>query len=72
MIFEGIRSHEHALQVFAGQDRDKDGSIDLGEFKKALMLLDVHLSDKQVRLVMQALDRDGDQLLDIDEFLVLV
>lgn len=72
MIFEAIRSNDHALQVFAGQDRDKDGSIDVGEFKKALMLLDVHLSDRQVRMVMKELDRDGDGLLDIDEFLVLV
>ena len=37
------------MMDFTGMDRNKDGVIDLSEFRKALGLLNLYLAEKQAR-----------------------
>ena len=71
-IFEGIGSQDQALRVFSSVDRDKGGSLDFAEFQRALRLLNLHVTEKHARLIMDELDQDGDGQLDIEEFMRVV
>ena len=71
-IYDGIHSRAQALTIFTRLDRDKSGSLDAAELQRALKLLHLNLGFDQVKLIVDELDRDGDQEVDIQEFMRLV
>jgi Ca2+-binding EF-hand superfamily protein len=54
-------------------DLDSSGKIDVNEFKVGLqalnVLLECPLSDLQIQELHRSIDRDGDGMIDYDEFL---
>lgn len=59
---------EAELNAFASFDNDTDGNISLEEIKAVFQSLDVHLSASQMHDWFNAVDVDGDGVLDSDEF----
>lgn len=49
-------------------DDNNSGSIDMGEFKKAVRDFKIDLTDNEVQIVFLAFDRDGSGEIDYDEF----
>ncbi|MGH8235529.1 MAG: EF-hand domain-containing protein [Steroidobacteraceae bacterium] len=56
------------LEEFASADRDKDGCIDLEEFRQLLKGLDADMSDAEIRLGFGEIDIDRDGRIDCLEF----
>ena len=54
-------------KLFAKYDQDSSGSLSVGEFKAALRKVAV-LSPHQVSLLISAVDRDGNRVIEIEEF----
>ena len=71
-IFEGLGSRAEAAMAFRRMDKDGSGELDQYEFKMALKVMRLHLSDEQAAVVVNELDKDGDGLVSIEEFLQLV
>ena len=57
------------MEAFRKIDKDNSGSLDQREFKLALKRLKLHLNERQLGLVMNHLDTDGDGAISIDEFM---
>ena len=53
-----------AATVFREFDTSSDGTLDLGEFNKALEAMGVHLSRTRLRQVFKIFDSDGDGVID--------
>jgi len=50
-------------------DDDRSGTIDKNEFKKACKDFRFELDDRETKLAFEAFDRDGNGLIDYEEFL---
>ena len=76
VIFEKIRQRTHGAEdegrtmrkVFKHFDLDGFGTIDFGEFKKALETLGCVFKDFELRAVFDKFDKDGNNKLDYEEF----
>lgn len=66
--FAVILLTETTPQPFASFDNDTDGNISLEEIEAVFQSLDVHLSASQMHDWFNAVDVDGDGVLDSDEF----
>lgn len=64
----GCQFTETLTTTFASFDNDTDGNISLEEIKAVFQSLDVHLSASQMHDWFNAVDVDGDGVLDSDEF----
>ncbi len=53
---------------FAYNDKDKDGRIDLVEFRALLTDLEAEVSDQESRVGFQTVDSDHDGAIDFEEF----
>lgn len=58
--------------VFSVFDRDGDGYITFSDLKQLTMVLDMSLSDQELRLMIDRADVDGDSLVSCEEFLRFV
>ena len=72
LIFNGLTSKAEATMAFRRMDKDNSGQLDPYEFKMALKFLRLHISDDQAEVVVAELDKDGDGMVSITEFLDLV
>ena len=68
-LCSGLGSKAAAMEAFRKIDKDNSGSLDQREFKLALKRLKLHLNERQLGLVMNHLDTDGDGAISIDEFM---
>jgi Ca2+-binding EF-hand superfamily protein len=69
-MFKAVHSKRAARQLFRKIDKNGDGQLSVTELRVALRHLGVrNLSAKQTHEVMRALDCDGDELIDSDEFI---
>ena len=62
------RPHRVLLDVLKEIDTDKNGSVDMDEFKRGLGRLNLDLSERDVKAVFRAVDKDGSGEIDLDEF----
>ena len=53
-------------------DKDKSGSIDVGELKDAMKALGIYLKKEEVKAKMTKVDKDGSGAIDKDEFMSLM
>ena len=60
---------DNAFLIF---DKDKSGSIDVGELKDAMKALGVFLKKEEVKKTMTKVDKDGSGAIDKDEFMALM
>jgi Ca2+-binding EF-hand superfamily protein len=68
-MFERLHSKDDARRVFHEFDKDESGSLDASELAEVAKTLGVTLSDAQLEGMVKLLDRDGDGLIDIEEFI---
>ncbi|KAJ8603746.1 hypothetical protein CTAYLR_000277 [Chrysophaeum taylorii] len=55
--------------VFKIFDHDKSGAITIDELKRGTLALDVRLNDRQLKLMIEVVDADGDGVISYAEFL---
>ena len=55
-------------QDFLRADRDRDGRIDLDEFRSLLQELEAGMSEEELRIGFREVDADRDALIDFQEF----
>ena len=60
---------DNAFIIF---DKDKSGSIDVGELKDAMKALGIFLKKDEVKGVMTKVDKDGSGNIDKEEFTALM
>ena len=60
---------DNAFIIF---DKDKSGSIDVGELKDAMKALGIFLKKEDVKAVMTKVDKDGSGNIDKEEFTALM
>lgn len=60
---------DNAFIIF---DKDKSGSIDVGELKDAMKALGIFLKKDDVKQVMTKVDKDGSGNIDKEEFTALM
>ena len=58
------------MQLFAAMDRDRSGRLELAEIRGALQRMDV--APHFIRALPELLDLDGDEAIDIQEFVSFV
>ena len=63
---------EEINNAFVIFDKDKSGSIDIGELKDAMKALGVFQKKQEIKETMQRVDKDGSGNIDIDEFTALM
>lgn len=66
---EQLEEIDVAFELF---DKDKSGTIDIGELKDAMKALGVFLKKEEVRETMRKVDKDGSGAIDRDEFRALM
>ena len=59
---------EDLRESFDYNDADRDGKIDLEEFKSMLDELDAEIDDDEARVGFAAIDSDRDGAIEFDEF----
>lgn len=69
---EEIEDLQMIREVFDLLDKDRDGTISLGELRVALHTLDNHLAKTEVKELVQSIDENGDGYIDFDEFRALM
>ena len=62
---------EEMKDVFSVMDENKNGSIDINELAKGLRGLGLNPSNTEVEALMQAVDKDNNQVISLDEFALL-
>jgi Ca2+-binding EF-hand superfamily protein len=60
--------HRELRETFGHYDNNRDGNISLVEFSRLLQALGAGMSDEEVRIGFEALDTDGNHVIDFDEF----
>ena len=69
-IFDSVHSRQDALNRFRKMDRNKDGKMDAKELQTALhRLINIQVDLPRIRLVLQAMDVDGDGKVSEGDFL---
>jgi hypothetical protein len=64
----GARGFIGMQKQFKIMDDNNSGTIDMGEFKKAVKDFRIDLNDQEIREVFQHFDRDSSGEIDYDEF----
>mmetsp|Transcript_121609 Transcript_121609/g.190802 ORF Transcript_121609/g.190802 Transcript_121609/m.190802 type:complete len:163 (-) Transcript_121609:159-647(-) len=59
---------EKIVEVFQAWDTDGDGTISRDELEKVLILLNPSFTKKDMNTIMKAADKNGDGLIDYEEF----
>lgn len=58
--------------IFKQFDTNKDGQINASEFKIGLEKYNIHLSIEQIKKEMSKYDQDGNQTINLDEFINII
>ena len=67
-----IRIYQQNIEdAFLGFDTNGDGVLSRRELQKGLQTLDIHLSTKDMKRLMEVIDADGDDRIDWKEFLAV-
>ena len=53
-------------------DEDKSGNIDKAELKKVMLTLGIEATNEEVDKFMQMVDKDHNNCIDFDEFMMLI
>lgn len=67
-IYNGLEKVNDPLVTFHRLDKDNHGYLDPNHLRQGLKHMDIDLSDKEYRLMLNALDRNHDGKISIDEF----
>jgi Ca2+-binding EF-hand superfamily protein len=69
-----LKDVENTKGILRQLDRDRDGRLSVSEFKDALFkeMAVKNLADEDVDALVHLLDQDGDELIEIGEFLAVV
>eukprot|EP01045_Picozoa_sp_COSAG04_P004628 COSAG04_NODE_204_length_20429_cov_6.166896_9_plen_1552_part_00 len=68
----GLNSKLKAEEAFRKIDKDNSGELDAREFHLALKYLHIHLNERQIEVLMKHLDKDGDGVISIEEFMSVI
>jgi len=63
---------EELRRLFKQFDVDQSNYLDKGELRQALLSLGVTLTDVQLEDLMKEVDLDGNEMIDIDEFIAFL
>jgi len=67
-----MRVNTEAEKIFAAWDDDGDGSLNPAELRQALTLAGFNTGTDYVEVIMDEFDTDGDGMMDLDEFKVMM
>lgn len=69
-IFDHLaRTKSKVVDVFKKIDKDGNGELDAGEFRRAMHMLGLDIPMSQAKLVLEKFDSDGNGTIDIEEFI---
>eukprot|EP00597_Dinobryon_sp_UTEXLB2267_P009012 CAMPEP_0170085030 /NCGR_PEP_ID=MMETSP0019_2-20121128/20033_1 /TAXON_ID=98059 /ORGANISM="Dinobryon sp., Strain UTEXLB2267" /LENGTH=168 /DNA_ID=CAMNT_0010301323 /DNA_START=15 /DNA_END=521 /DNA_ORIENTATION=- len=71
-VGSGAQSTRRIKEIFAEIDADNSGTIDKKEFSRAMSVLRVDLTSRDVDKVFDRFDRTGNNVIDYTEFLELL
>mmetsp|Transcript_32463 Transcript_32463/g.51862 ORF Transcript_32463/g.51862 Transcript_32463/m.51862 type:complete len:153 (+) Transcript_32463:88-546(+) len=63
---------ENVRLAFDAIDKDKNGTIEVEEFKKVMLALDVTMTDEECIQVFKSFDVNGDSKLQFEEYCALI
>ncbi len=69
LAFRLMQSRRRLMDLLRDMDTDKNGSVDMHEFKHGLEGLGIHLTDQQMQNIVECIDTDGNGQLDFDEII---
>lgn len=64
-----LATHRELTQQFAAADRNDDGRIDFGEFRRLLEGLEASMTVEEMQIGFHEVDVDRDGLIDCREFI---
>jgi len=69
-----LKDVENTKRILRQLDKDKDGQLTLDEFREAIFksLAVKNVTEEQVEALVEFIDDDGNELIEIDEFLAIV
>lgn len=66
--FRSQNTEEEFTKAFRAIDHNKDGSIDIGELKRLMVVMGFGLMDTELKEIFGLVDTDGKRKVDLDEF----
>ncbi len=69
LAFRLMQSRGRLMDLIRDMDTNKNGTVDIHEFKNGLETLGVHLTDQQIQNIVKCIDTDGNGELDFDEII---
>ncbi len=67
LAFRLMQKRGRLMDLLRDMDKDKNGTVDIHEFKNGLEALGLHLDDQQMQDIAKGIDTDGNGHLDFDE-----
>ena len=67
-----LRINDEAMRIFNAWDDDADGQLNPAELRQALALAGFNTNTDLVEEIMDEFDTDGDGMMDIDEFKIMM
>lgn len=64
--------YDEIVAAFSLFDKDKSGTMDVGELREALKVLGIFTNMQEVKDLMDKADRDGSGTIELDEFVPLM
>ncbi|TKY58889.1 calcium-binding protein CML30 [Spatholobus suberectus] len=71
-IFENEVNMAEVVEAFNVFDENKDGYIDAAELRRVLCSLGLEKDLEQCQKMINAVDQNGDELIDLNEFFMLM
>jgi Ca2+-binding EF-hand superfamily protein len=60
------------VAIFKQFDTNKDGQINVSEFKAGLEKYHIHMSIEKIKKELSKYDKDGTQTINLDEFIAII